>query len=633
MRTAPLFIATLLATLASLPARAADWLYLTVPGDTLSGIGQTYLRNPKDWPKVQSANGVNIPKHLPTNSRLKIPVELLKVTPAPVHVVAVNGNVRYKSGDGPYQPLKAEVALSGGETVLTGLAASVSYRFADDTRLTQQASSKLSFGRLASYGKTGMVSTEISLDGGRLEASAAKQLAPAGGFQVHTPVGVAGLRGTGFRLNVAEDGKTLRNEVTEGVVAVAAQGEEVRVDAGYGTYAEQGKPPAAPVRLLPKPDLSSLPANVMRLPLELSWPANESARAWRAQLSADADFQSVLRDGVFTQPSARWDVDLPDGAYYLRVRGIDQFGLEGFDAQHAFTLSARPLPPIPIKPALGERLNKRDVDLAWTAVADAQGYLLQLAPTPEFSQGLIERRLPAATQTETRETLADGDWHWRIASLDAQGQRRAYSPHRAFRVQPPPPRPVLISNPEQARQTQPEITLAWQPSEGALAYRVQVAPTPDFAQPTLDQRISETQLAVRAPKPGLWYWRVSALGVDDVNQGYSESASWRYLPLPQQPEKPLVKEEGGILMVTWQGAAPAYRLELSANETFTPLFSVHEINHPEARLIKPAPGSYWLRVIALDADKQASAPSPAATLVIQQQFRPWWLLPLLFFVP
>ncbi len=123
MRTALLVIAaTLGSTFANTfaAAQAADWLYLTVPGDTLSGIGQTYLRNPKDWPKVQSANGVPIPKHLPANSRLKIPVELLKLTPAPVNVVAVNGTPRYKFADGPYQPLKTGASLTGGETVLTG---------------------------------------------------------------------------------------------------------------------------------------------------------------------------------------------------------------------------------------------------------------------------------------------------------------------------------------------------------------------------------------------------------------------------------------------------------------------------------------------------------------------------------
>ena len=530
--------------LAILPAQADDWLYLTVPGDTLSGIGQTYLRNPKDWPKVQSSNNVPIPKHLPANSRLKIPVELLKQTPAPVEVIAIKGTPRFKRADSPFQPLKQGMLLTGGETVLTGPGASVNYRFADETQLTQQASSKLNFGRLQGYGKTGMVSTEISLDSGRLEARAGKQRAPAGGFNVRTPVAVAGLRGTEFRLSVAEDGQSMRNEVIEGAVAVSAQGEEVRVEGGYGTFAEQGKPPAAPVSLLPKPDLTALPANIMRLPFDFAWPTQTAARAWRVQLSDESDFLTVTYDQVVDQPSAHWQADLPDATYYLRVRGIDSLGLEGYDSVHTFNLNARPFPPSALAPVLGAHLNQLEVELTWTAAETAQGFLLQLSPTPEFGNGLIERRLSAVTQT--RETLTEGDWHWRLASLDAQGQARAFSPHRAFRIELPPP-----------------------PAE---------------------------------PAP------------------------------PAQPSLPLVKDEGSHLLVIWQGAAPAYRLELSTNEAFNPMISTTLLATPAARILKPAAGNYWLRVIALDADKRESPPSPSATIVLQS-FKPWWLLPLLFFAP
>ena len=357
MRSALFFTATLTSLLAfpfvQSPAHAADWLYLTVPGDTLSQIGETYLHNPKDWPKVQSANKVPIPKHLPSNTRLKIPVELLKVTPAPVNVIAVTGTPRYKSGDGPYQPLKIGSTLNGGETVLTGPGASVGYRFADNTQLTQQASSKLNFGRLQSFGKTGMVSTELSLDSGRLEASAAKQHSPAGNFQVRTPVAVAGLRGTHFRLNVGEDGKTLRNEVTEGAIAVTAQGQQVQVESGFGTYVELGKPPSAPIRLLPPPDLAGLASHFTQWPVELSWPSQPLAQSWRIQLSTDADFRSVLHDSVSAQPQATWNNRLDNGSYTLRVRGIDPQGLEGFHAQHTFNLEVQPVqvsatPPTPV---------------------------------------------------------------------------------------------------------------------------------------------------------------------------------------------------------------------------------------------------------------------------------------------
>ena len=342
--------------LSSHASDASDWQYVTVPGDTLIGIGQRYLRNPADWPKIQSENRVDVPKRMPANFRLRIPVRLLKVTPAPVTVTSVNGNVRVKGADGRFQPLQANARLIGGETVITGPRSSAAFRFADGTSLTQQASSRLGFGRLAAYGNTGMIATELSLEAGRLEASAAKQLAPAGGFSVRTPVAVAGLRGTGFRLNVAEDGQRMTNEVMEGSVAVSARGRAVAVNAGYGTFTEAGKAPVQPRALLAPPDLSAMPSTIQRQPLQFTKPPQAGAVAWRARVVGDESHGSVLLDDVFTGPTAQWNDNLPDGTYYLLARAIDEAGLEGMESVHAFVLDVHPMPPVPIAPALGERL-------------------------------------------------------------------------------------------------------------------------------------------------------------------------------------------------------------------------------------------------------------------------------------
>lgn len=442
-------------------ARAADWLYLTVAGDTLIGIGQKYLKNPNDWPKVRVVNQVGDPKKLPTGSHLRIPVELLKVTPAPVEVTAASGNVRYRRADGPFQALAAGTRLHGGETVLTGPRSSAAFRFADGTVLTQQASSRIGFGRLAAWGATGMVATEINLEAGRLEASAARQQAPAGGFKVVTPVAVAGLRGTGFRLNLDEDGKTLRGEVTEGAVAIAAQGEEVRVEGGYGTITELGKPPRAPRPLLARPDLSGLPDARTTDALAFTWPADPAARSWRAQIAADAGFHDILLDSVFTAPEARWpepEAPMP-GRYHLRARAIDADGLEGFSADHAFVLAVAP-PPAPV---------------------------------------------------------------------------------------PPPPE----------------------------------------------------------PEPA---------------------------PLPAAPSAPEMVEDGGFLIANWRGAATVYRMEIGRDPAFATIAASYTLPSAQARVRKPAPGDYWVRVIAIDARGVESAPSPATPVTINQFF-PWLLLPFLLLMP
>ncbi len=606
------------AILAGSAARAADWLYLTSPGDTLSGIGQQYLKKPSDWPKVQAANGVPIPRHLPANTRIKIPMELLKVTPAPVSVTAVTGNVRYKDPAGPFRPLTAGTLLNGGETVLTGPRSSAAFRFADNTTLTQQAGGKLTFGRLAAYGRTGMVSTEISLDSGRLEASAAKQLPPAGGFQVKTPVAVAGLRGTGFRLSVEEDGKRMTSEVTEGVVAVAAQGRDVAVNAGFGTYTEAGKPPAPPRALLPAPDLAEVPGKILRLPLTVSWPAQAGAVAWRAQVGTDASFSAVVLDDVVKTPSVNWGEELPDGDYVLRVRAIDETGLEGLDARRDVTLDARPLPPLPISPALGERLYRPQADFAWSAVPDAHGYVLQIAPTPGFDNGLVERRLPPVIQHQ--EILGEGDWHWRVASLDDAGRMHLFSPHRAFLIKPLPVPPAgTESNAEGGK-----AHFSWSPVKGAASYGLEIARND---QVVASKQAKETTVAAELD-PGKYQWRVRGQEADGQAGGWSPDNTV-ILP-PPAPTDVKVDAKAEPASVAWLGKAQRYRVEVAGDPGFAkPVLSL-ETDTASTVLKDLQPGDYQVRVIALGEEGVASLPSPAVTFKVEAA-KPWWLL--LFFAP
>ena len=610
----------LLAAFLVLPAQAADWLYLTLPGDTLIGIGQQYLKNPRDWPKVQSANGVAIPRHLPVDTRIKIPVGLLKLTPAPVTVTAISGNVKYKPDDaGTYQKLNVGDRLTGGETVLSGPRSSVAYRFADGTTLTQQAFSKLSFGRLAAYGKTGMVSTELGLDGGRLEAQATPQLEPAGGFRVVTPVAVAGVRGTAFRLSM-DEGKAMRNEVLEGAVKVAAQGHEVRVDAGYGTVAEQGKPPAPPRPLLPAPAGADLPGKVLRLPLAFSWPHVPGAAGYRAQLARDAGFAVIDLDDKTAGPAITWPDDLPDGPYYLRLRAIDEAGLEGRNLDHALELDARPFPPIPTAPAAGERLYGNDVQFAWAAAVGAQGYVLQVAPTPDFDKEVVERRLPAIVQQI--ETLPEGDWHWRAASLDEAGQAHLWSPEQAFRVQLLPGAPAGGT----AKVESGQASFAWGASKGAARYAFELGKDANLGQAVLQRETDKTAITEKL-EPGKYFWRVRGVEADGKAGAWS-AASPVILP-PGRPAGLSIKEEGNLLAVAWQGDAQRYVLDLAADAGFDKILSSQTVGEARASLQKPPPGRYWVRVKAVGEEGVESQPSEAATLEIKP-WLPWWLL---FFLP
>jgi hypothetical protein len=107
---------------------------------------------------------------------------------------------------------------------------------------------------------------------------------------------------------------------------------------------------------------------------------------YRAQLARDEAFNDVVMDGVFDASPARF-TGLADGDYWLRVRAIDDAGLEGYDAARAFALRARPEPPRAAPP--------RAATLSWEQVPAAAGYRLQVSRDAAFKDLAGEWDSPA----------------------------------------------------------------------------------------------------------------------------------------------------------------------------------------------------------------------------------------------
>lgn len=618
MRRSILFVALFTASLAP----AADWLYLTYPGDTLSQIGVRYLKNWRDWPKVMALNKIPHERVLPVNTRIRIPVELMRVDPAPAVVMHVTGNVRVKPADGAFRPLAVGERITGGETVLTGPRSFASFRLADASILNQQPSTRLVFGRLAAYGDTGMVSTEVDLQDGRLEANATRQIAPAGGFQVKTPIAVAGLRGTAFRLNMDADGKTLRGEVLEGAVGVAAQRKEVVVPAGQGTLAAAGRPPAAARPLLPAPEAIALPSRIRALPIRFGWLRDDAARAWRAQIAADAAFSQLLLEERTEQPTVQWDSALPDGRYVLRLRSVDADGLEGLNRDHPFELDLRPMPPLLTAPAEGQRSYDGNVAFSWGLPEEAHGFVLQLSPTRHFGRDVQEIRLDAVTRHVAQ--VPPGTWYWRMASVSDKGERHLWGPPQSFQVRPLPAAPP----PGETRTEAGKVHLAWLPVAGAEQYELELGKTAGFETPLAQQKSAATRASLTL-KPGKYLWRVRGLEGDGQAGAWSQANP--VVMLPEAPTALQARIEGDALLVQWQGETPAYRVELATDPAFDQIVSRLDSPGPQARLPKPQPGRYWLRVVALGDDGVESPPSLAQALEVRRLV-PWWLIPL-FLVP
>jgi hypothetical protein len=337
----------------------------------------------------------------------------------------------------------------------------------------------------------------------------------------------------------------------------------------------------------------------------------ETAKGWRAQIAADAGFQKILLDSQSAKPEAHWDTALPDGPYFLRLRAIDATGLEGLNTDHPFELAARPLPPELLTPGAGERSYRESVTFSWSAAENAKGYLLNVAPTPDFnaSTTILRRLDPVNRQTER---LAPGDYFWRMASLDEQGQPRGWSPVRSLRVQPLPGAPKA-----EARTDNGKTHFTWSASPDAANYELEVSHRYDFGASAQEarQQSAGTRASV-ALKPGKYYWRIRALEADGQAGAWSRTNSLT-IP-PEVPYEIRVSVREGVLNVNWQGTAPAFRLEFARDANFSiPLFN-HLEEGNSTRLATPEPGQYWVRVIALSQTGARSGRSKPVSFTIRR---------------
>ena len=94
----------------------------------------------------------------------------------------------------------------------------------------------------------GGIVTILDVSRGQARVRARPFTNPSSRLELHTPSGVAAVRGTEFGVSVSETGKTSIGTL-EGAVAASAEGATVRIEADFASVIPPGEPPTAPMPL------------------------------------------------------------------------------------------------------------------------------------------------------------------------------------------------------------------------------------------------------------------------------------------------------------------------------------------------------------------------------------------------
>lgn len=504
--------------LAAASSYSQEWIYAVRPGDNLWELSRRYLKQVSRWADLQELNKIADPQRIPPGTLIRVPIAWLKHQPVPARVVDVRGSVEVTANPHrPPQRLIPGAELHAGACIETDTNSSATIQFADQSLLLIQADSVLVLDTLSAFGQTGMVDTRARLRQGRGESQVVPSKGPASRYQITTPAAVTAVRGTSFRVATTARSDTTRAEVIEGRVEVEGGGVRRLVAAGFGVVAEVGKPPSKPRKLLLPPELGRLPSTVKRLPVAFQWPPVAEARAYRAQIFADATFQSLLLEQHIGRPRVKWDV-LPDGDYVLRVRGIDDMGLEGLDAAHRFMLDTGPKPPLPLKPSDGVTLRTLTPQFSWAAPTSAASVRLQLARDASFNDIVLELTGYASASVRPPEALSPGLHYWRLASQRANGDAGPFGAPRRLRLLAVPTQP-RVRSPSIEQRT---IRTAWAAASHAARYRCQLARTPEFTELVEELVVTKPQCHSGTLPPGAYYLRAQGISDEGITGPFSK---------------------------------------------------------------------------------------------------------------
>lgn len=521
-------------------ATPPDMTYYALQGDTLGQLALRFTGAISNWTQLAKRNHIGNERTIPIGTAILIPLDLLPEVPATAKVAALAGNARSQSGEAAQTELHIGDIVNEGDRIVTGKNAFVSLALADETRISIPSNSQVVLAKLRASRYTNSPHTEVRLLEGRVESKVTPLESRKGRYEVHTPLAIAGVRGTQFRVvyqrdsvaNSVLDGRVVVAQANAGVSAIAPgnsarktsqkSARKVAVSAaktaslalapGQGNVVT-AKGVGKAVPLLPPPQVVDGYQLQEKPTVQFALQPVAGAQTYRAQVSRDQGAQDLLMEESAGGGRFKFD-GLPDGDYFVRVTAVDAQDLEGVPSVQAFRLKARPEPPFSIQPKAKLRADK--IEFGWTASLAATAYRLQLADEPTFAHPLLD-------QQDIREVrwssapMAPARYFWRLASIALKDGKPDQGPWGDAQS-------LLLARPQAMGMLEDDggkqLMLRW-PSEPGQIFLVQMARDAQFKDLYLNQSTAQAELPLPRPPAGDYFVRVQATDDDGYVGAFS----------------------------------------------------------------------------------------------------------------
>ena len=513
----------------------SGFAYTIAKDETLSAIASRFTSDSRNWRAIGRANQIGNDRRMPIGSLVIIPAKLLPEKAAIATITAVHGDVSILGKDGVIIPAEIGRPLSEGAMIATSAGGFITLSLADQTHVSLPPASSLQLTTMRIKEYINKPRTAFTLENGRVESRVTPFKMPDTHYEIRTPLAVAGVRGTQFR--VSYDGNTTRDEVLQGTVNVASPGQPGAarfakdVTANYGTVVADGQ--ILPPIVLPEPPLlADGYERQQQLPIRFGL-SQSKAVAFRVRISQDADGLNPVAETTVPNESAISFAkfsDLDDGSYYVRVSSIDSHGLEGKTSNNPFILKARPFAPLQIAPgakqrsaADGNAANVVAVTFKWAEVSDAVSYHLQIDSDPAFKQAIIDRS-DVKGDALSVPNLHEGTFYWRVATITGTHDNPDQGPYgdvKKLEILPSQAAPL-------ASEAEDGMHFSWR-GEPGQTFVFETARAVDFAVPLQQLQTKEPHVEFPVPAAGIYYARIRSIDADGYQGGFSPAQKFEVI--------------------------------------------------------------------------------------------------------
>lgn len=508
-------------------AKARDGIvYGIAQAETLSSISLRFTGTTRHWAAIGKRNGISNDRTIPVGSAIVIPASLLPDKNAFAVIVSVQGEVSIVTKEGETVAAKAGTSLAEGTLLATADEGFIALQLKDGTTFALPPASNLQLSKLQIQDYTDRPRTALTLQKGRVTSLVTPFSVPKSQYEVQTPLAIAGVRGTRFRINF--DGDHSFSEVLQGTVNVAPESHASKtpgraVHANYGTISSTGNLISSPKLLPAAPQLAAHAEPEQRLPLRFVL-TQPDASAFRVGIFSDAQGLHQIaetrgaRDA--SQASTQLRIaELDDGEYYVHASAIDQRGLEGNAVVQKLRLKARPFPPFQQTPGAKVRGvadgNPVSVRFQWTDAGSGYQYHVQIAADQDFTQTLADQS-GLSVAGFAHEFAGSGTYYWRVASIafkDGHADQGPWSDTKTFQLLPPQEMPA-------ASQERDRLQFSWR-AEAGQQFVFETAANSNF-EPVLQRaETALTHAEFPLPPAGVYYARLQSIDSDGYRGAFS----------------------------------------------------------------------------------------------------------------